>query len=188
MKWCLGLALAWLNLVPAMAREQPNYPPTPAQVSVCFVPANVCDRGIAAAIAQSTRTIRVQAYGFSSPPILQALATAKKRGVEVAILLDKSNARGKYSGATFMANAGVPVAIDVKPAIAHNNIIIIDDHMVIGGSFNYTSSAEARNAENVSYIDSPAIAGWYTKNWLSRQAVSVPYQPGIMLDGKAGRE
>jgi hypothetical protein len=32
---------------------------------------------------------------------------------------------------------------------------------VIGGSFNDSASADSRNAENVTFIDSPDVAGWF---------------------------
>ena len=166
--------------------------PTAATVSACFVPAQVCVDSIVAAINAAGSSIRVQAYGFTSAPILSALTAAKGRGLDVQVILDKSNdrtsrkdaggagdeeaprhgSRSRYTGATYMANAGVPVFIDYQPAIAHNKIIIIDQRLVVGGSYNYTASAEHRNAENVTFIDSPEVAGWYLQNWMSRKEVS----------------
>jgi len=39
--------------------------------------------------------------------------------------------------------------IDEAHAIAYNKIIIIDDNTLITGSFNFTSVAEEKNAENL---------------------------------------
>jgi phosphatidylserine/phosphatidylglycerophosphate/cardiolipin synthase-like enzyme len=118
----------------------------------------VCAESIVTRIDESKSEIRVQAYSFTSPPILSALVSAKGRGLDVAVILDKSNDRSgeksRYSGATFVAHAGIPVFIDHQPAIAHNKIVIIDRHLVITGSYNFTRSAERRNAENVTFIDS----------------------------------
>lgn len=160
------------------------------------MPARSCVGDIVAAIAAAREQIRVQAYGFTSPPILGALAAAKARGVDVQVILDKTNDRGgedenaldfvanpqgqrrarsRYSGATYMDNAGVPVWIDDAPAIAHNKLLVIDRHLVIGGSYNYTLAAERRNAENVTFIDSPEVAEWFLANWASRRDVSRPF-------------
>ncbi|ERL60671.1 phospholipase D-like domain-containing protein [Piscirickettsia salmonis] len=62
--------------------------------------------------------------------------------------------------------------IDAKPAIAHNKVIIVDDNMVITGSFNFTYSAQKRNAENVLIIKDKKLAGLYIKNYNKRQGVS----------------
>src|SRR5262249_44832552 len=104
-----------------------------------------------------------------------ALVSAKKHGLDVAVILDKSNnhlrKRSRYSGATFVAHAGIPVFIDYQPAIAHTKIIIIDRHLVISGSYNFTHRAE-RNAENVTFIDSFEVANRFLSNWSARRAVS----------------
>lgn len=64
--------------------------------------------------------------------MVHALQRAAYRGVEVLVILDKVNDR-KYSGATLLEAAGIPVWIDFEPAIAHNKIAIVDEHQVIGG-------------------------------------------------------
>jgi phosphatidylserine/phosphatidylglycerophosphate/cardiolipin synthase-like enzyme len=190
-----GCLAVLLLLHPSLAQDRSHNQarlraPVQASVTACFVPAEVCVDSIVAAISAAKTAIRVQAYGFTSAPIISALAAAKRRGIDVQVILDKSNdrtgeyrasteeerpPRGRYSGATYMANAGVPVFIDIQPAIAHNKLIIIDGHLVIGGSYNYTQAAEHRNAENVTFIDSPEVAGWYLANWQARKEVSRPY-------------
>jgi phospholipase D len=150
-----------------------------AAVSTCFTPAQRCKDSIVTRINEAKSEIRVQAFGFTSPPILSALASAKERGLDVAVILDKSNdhsgEKSRYSGATFVARAGIPVFIDYRPAIAHNKIIIIDHHLVVTGSYNFTRSAERRNAENVTFIDSAEVASRFLSNWNARRAVSRAY-------------
>ena len=180
------LWLVILLLTPATAGAAPNSDPSfgaplgpvTAKVSVCFVPAQVCDIAIATAIDAARSSIRVQAYGFTSHRILAALAAAHARGVDVQVILDKSDehalrrGRVRRSGAAFTDAAGIPTWIDDKVAIAHNKLIIIDRHLVVGGSYNYTASAEHRNAENATFIDSTELAERYLENWESRRLVS----------------
>lgn len=202
----LALALAAIALAagpagsasagPADAGPGPHGPAT-ARIYACFVPADSCVAPIVAAIAAARAEIRVQAYGFTSAPILGALAAAKARGADVQVILDKSNdrrasddnadsPRTRYSGATYMANTGIPVWIDHAPAIAHNKLIVIDGRLVIGGSYNYTIAAERRNAENVTFIDSPEVAAWFLANWASRRDASYPFRSEAAGTG-AGR-
>lgn len=147
-----------------------------ADVSVCFTPAEQCENRIVGEIDSAQSSIRLQAYGFTSLPIIHALQQAATRGVEVLAILDKVNER-KYSGATLLEAAGIPVWIDFEPAIAHNKVIVIDGHLTIGGSFNYTTAAEHRNAENVTFIDSREIAQKFLANWDSRLRVSRGFAP-----------
>jgi phosphatidylserine/phosphatidylglycerophosphate/cardiolipin synthase-like enzyme len=62
-------------------------------------------------------------------------------GVEVQVILDKSQRTEKYSSADFLANQGVETMIDADHAISHNKVIVIDGKLVITGSFNFTKAA-----------------------------------------------
>lgn len=139
---------------------------------VCFTPGGQCTGLIVDEIAGARRSIDVQAYSFTSPEILQALVDAHGRGVAVRVIVDKSQKTERYSGLTFVRNAGVPVWIDARVAIAHNKVMILDRETVITGSFNFTRSAQERNAENVLVLKDPELAARYEANWLARQRVS----------------
>jgi phospholipase D len=146
-------------------------------VDTCFVPAERCAPRIVAAIDAARESIRVQAYGFTSRPILKALAAAHRRGVDVQVIVDRSAVERRYHGATDMASAGIPVWIDFPPAIAHTKAIIIDGALVIGGSFNYTQAAEQRNVEDVTFTQSRDIASRFLANWERRRALSRLHDP-----------
>jgi phosphatidylserine/phosphatidylglycerophosphate/cardiolipin synthase-like enzyme len=107
---------------------------------------------------------------------LSALVSAKRRGVDVVVILDKSDdiasSDGSGQGAEFVASAGIPIFIDYRPTIAHNKVIIVDRHIVVTGSYNFTGGAEHRNAENVTVIASTEVAGRFLSNWQSRRAIS----------------
>jgi phosphatidylserine/phosphatidylglycerophosphate/cardiolipin synthase-like enzyme len=96
------------------------------------------------ALGNAKRTVLAQAYSFTSAPIAKALLNAHKRGVQVQVILDKSQRAEKYSSADFLANQGVPVMIDASHAIAHNKVIIIDGETVLTGSFNFTKPRRLR--------------------------------------------
>jgi len=148
----------------------------PPFVSVCFTPGENCEGRIVQEIGEARRQILVQAYGFTSPPILDAIRRAADRGVEVLVILDKSNDRGRYSGATFMENAGIPVWIDTAPGIAHNKVLIIDHQTVVTGSYNFTRAAGKRNAENLLVISSRPVAARFEENWNSRLRSARAYE------------
>lgn len=142
-----------------------------------FSPDGDIERNIVDAINHAQKQVLVQAYGFTDKAILKALVEAKNRGIDVRVILDKSNETQKYSGATYVANAGIPVFIDYKPAIAHNKVMIIDQNSVITGSFNFTTSAQTRNAENMIVMTNVApLAEFYVQDWNWRLSESRPYQ------------
>ena len=156
----MGLVFA-LALAPGLARAN--------EIQVCFSPPlpQGCDptQTIIQALNSAQHQILVQAFSFTSAPIAKALVDARKRGVDVRVILDKSNASRGYSGATFLEHANVPVSIDAQHAIAHNKVMIIDGRTVITGSFNFTKAAEQDNAENLVLINNSALAAQYVQNW-----------------------
>src|SRR5437588_12170911 len=77
------------------------------ELRVCFVPDEDCTTLIVRTIDAAKSELLVQAYGFTSGPIIQALVNAKERGVDVKIILDKSNEQKQYTAATFLKNHGM---------------------------------------------------------------------------------
>jgi phosphatidylserine/phosphatidylglycerophosphate/cardiolipin synthase-like enzyme len=140
-------------------------PQSTPEIEVYFSPNGGCTDAIVNALDQAKTSVLVQAYSFTSAPIAKAVVDAHKRGVQVKVILDKSQRTEKYSSADFLAHAGVPVSIDAKHKIAHNKVMIIDSETVITGSFNFTKSAEEGNAENLLIIRSTDLAVKYTNNW-----------------------
>ncbi|WP_339045310.1 phospholipase D family protein [Candidatus Mesenet endosymbiont of Agriotes lineatus] len=148
------------------------------KTSVCFTPGNQCTKRIIDAVNQSKKSILVQAYIFSSKPIAQSLITAKNRGIDVKVILDKTQIHSKYSVINELFQYKIQIWIDLKPSISHNKIIIIDNQKIITGSFNFTASAELRNAENLLIITgNHALTEKYVENWKERQLQSNPYTP-----------
>lgn len=161
---------------PARAAAQAD---TPAQggrfaagssYELCFVPDGPgCETLLVNAIRAARQRVLVQAYVFTSTPIAKALIQAHERGVDVRVILDKSQVSERYTSATLFRNAGIPVAIDSKPAIAHNKVMVFDDSAVFTGSFNFTRSAQERNAENGMLVRGDlAVARAYAANWEAR--------------------
>ena len=145
-------------------------------VQVFFSPRGGCIEAVVSAITQAKAEILVQAYSFTSAPIAKALVEAHKRGVQVKIILDRSQRKERYSSADFTAHAGIPTFIDAAHAIAHNKVMIIDKAVLITGSFNFTKAAEEKNAENLLVLRSKELASAYIENWQRHKEHSVIYR------------
>lgn len=141
---------------------------------VCFTPQENCTSLLIHQIEQSTQSIYVQAYSFTSYKIARALIDAYARGVDVKLILDSSDFDTKnFSQESFFKASGIPIWKDYQMHIAHNKVMIFDESTVETGSFNYTTSAQKFNAENMLIINDKALTGSYLKNWKSRQALSL---------------
>jgi phosphatidylserine/phosphatidylglycerophosphate/cardiolipin synthase-like enzyme len=157
------------------ARAETSAQFKPTSVEVYFSPRGGCTEACVAAIATAKKSIYVQAYSFTSAPIAAALVEAKKRGVKIEAVLDKSQRGEKYTEADFIAHHDIPTFIDAKHAIAHNKVMVIDEAVVITGSFNFTKAAETSNAENMLVIHDAKLAARYLENWQAHKAHSSPY-------------
>jgi phosphatidylserine/phosphatidylglycerophosphate/cardiolipin synthase-like enzyme len=116
------------------------------------------------AIGEANKSIYLAAYQFTSEDILVALISAKKRGVDVNIVVDHS---GQNTGsASLMVQSSIACRVDHKFRIMHHKFFIVDAKNVELGSFNYTLSADKANAENALYIrDVPEVAAKYRAQW-----------------------
>jgi len=151
------------------------------QIQVCFSPPlpGGCDptATVVQAIEGARKTVLVQMYALTSRQIVSALVSAKSRGVDVRAIVDRSQLREDRSDTYAvgrLASGGVPVLVDTVPGLMHNKVMIVDDATVVTGSFNYTWSAEHKNAENLLVIYDPALAAEYTQNWTTRATRSRP--------------
>lgn len=138
-------------------------------ISTCFTPPQSCGDVIVSNVTSAKSSVYIQAYGFTSEKIIQALIDAKNRGVNVEVILDRSNFHHKaIATIKRLRKIGIPVYKDNVKGIAHNKVMIIDNKKVITGSFNFTKNADLRNAENVVIITDKEVAKRYMQNWTTR--------------------
>ncbi|MBN2379105.1 phospholipase D family protein [candidate division WOR-3 bacterium] len=100
-------------------------------------------------IDASKHSIDAAVYSFTSRPLAQALVGAANRGVKVRIVMDPGNAGRDYSKATYLVNKGIEVRTEKGRGLMHHKFALIDDSVLITGSYNWTASAEAENDENI---------------------------------------
>jgi phosphatidylserine/phosphatidylglycerophosphate/cardiolipin synthase-like enzyme len=143
--------------------------PAKGTVEVAFSPNGGCTAATVRFIGEAKHSIRVAAYGLTSNPIGKALVEAKKRGIDVRVVVDKEhNGRRATpnSIASFLVANDIPVRVDQAVRIQHNKVVIVDDQSVQNGSFNLTAAAQTSNAENITiHRGFPELAKLFSDNW-----------------------
>jgi phosphatidylserine/phosphatidylglycerophosphate/cardiolipin synthase-like enzyme len=115
-------------------------------------------------IESAKKSVRVAAYSFTSKPIVDALVSAHDRGIDVEIVLDKSQENGRMT--RYVVDHKIPTRINYQYSIMHDKFMIVDENAVELGSFNYTAAAENKNAENVFVVRNDAkVIKDYTQQW-----------------------
>jgi phosphatidylserine/phosphatidylglycerophosphate/cardiolipin synthase-like enzyme len=146
-----------------------------ASVDTYFSPDGGAAEAAARIIDSARHRVLLASYTFNSTLIASALKRAHGRGLEVRVVLDASNLDSAYSGATFLANAGVDVRIDSRYPIMHSKFIVADD-LVALGSMNFTFSGDRKNAENFNvFRGASLLADEYVSRFDGLYAESRPY-------------
>jgi phosphatidylserine/phosphatidylglycerophosphate/cardiolipin synthase-like enzyme len=154
----------------------PADPATAGHIDVLFSPGGGCQERVVAELGKAVKTIRMQAYTFTSSVVAAALRDAKERGVECEVILDSSNRTDKFSAARIVREAGIPCLIDDSHTVANNKVIIIDDATLLTGSYNFTRAAEAANAENLLVITGmPQLLKAYADNYRTHREHGRPF-------------
>lgn len=165
------VAAALFMAVPFFARA--------ATAQVGFSPEGSARTLVLAVITSAQHDIRMLAYDFTAPDITRALIEAKRRGIDVRVVVDDSANRGPASRAVMnlLTNAGIALRVDRYYKIQHDKAIVVDSNTVETGSFNFTVSAERFNSENaVAVWHYPDFAKPFVAHWESRWSHSKPYQ------------
>jgi phosphatidylserine/phosphatidylglycerophosphate/cardiolipin synthase-like enzyme len=119
-------------------------------VETYFSPDDRVSRRILELLKGAERSIYFLAYSFTTDDFADIIISKARQGLSVAGVMDEgqinSNSGGEYER---FKSANVSVAIDGNPSNMHHKVFIIDENIVIFGSYNFSGNAERRNDENV---------------------------------------
>ena len=129
-------------------------------VYIRFSPDDGIDDMIESLIQAANNSVYMLAYSFASRDIAERLRAADDDGLDVIVICEDSKAYTDGGGQCGpLSEAGVQVYVDGYPDnLMHEKVIILDDSVVIAGSYNFTRSADKRNDEQVLVIQSKDIA------------------------------
>jgi phosphatidylserine/phosphatidylglycerophosphate/cardiolipin synthase-like enzyme len=140
-------------------------PTLPTSLLARFSPTGGCTQIIADLLAAAACTVRGMIYEFTSPDLLAAFKVALANRVDVQVIADPITLKEPGGQIGLLKQAGATIYIDPMHAIMHNKTLVVDGVGVLTGSFNWTTSAEEKNAENLVWIPDAATAALYLANW-----------------------
>jgi phosphatidylserine/phosphatidylglycerophosphate/cardiolipin synthase-like enzyme len=130
------------------------------KIEILFCPDDWCASRVINLLSGSEKSIYFMTFSFTHEKIADMLISKKNKGLIVKGVMEKSQ-NSKYSRYDELLNAGVDVKWDSNSANMHHKVFIIDESIVITGSFNPTISGDTRNDENLVVIHSEDIAKNY---------------------------
>lgn len=178
------LAVAFLIFgTPTAAQDTPPLLVAQGSLQAAFAPWDDLEALVCEAITGAHKQVLMQAYLLTSKRVVSALVDAHRRGTDVRVLLDAEQlTRVTPSMALVLNAAGIPIWLETKYQNAHNKIIVIDagrpDAIVVTGSFNFTWTAQHKNAENMLIArNNPTLAARYALNWERHRQDAIVYKP-----------
>jgi len=144
------------------ASPNPSLTIDDTQVELYFSPQDgVADR-LLALIQSAQESIYFMAYSFTANDLGDAIRQRAADGLTVAGVMDDEqinfNQGTEYDP---FKQAGLDVRRDGNAGLMHHKVIIIDEKIVVTGSYNFTERAEEQNDENVVIIHNPDVAAQY---------------------------
>jgi phosphatidylserine/phosphatidylglycerophosphate/cardiolipin synthase-like enzyme len=132
-----------------------------APVEVYFSPEDGIAKYVLQRLAAAKRSIHFMTFSYTSSAIADAMVAQQRAGLPVHGVFESQNAGGTGSAFGRLRQGGVDVLEDGNCYILHHKVIVIDARTVITGSYNFTSSAEKDNDENLVIVDDPNLARAY---------------------------
>jgi phosphatidylserine/phosphatidylglycerophosphate/cardiolipin synthase-like enzyme len=131
------------------------------RVETYFSPDDGVANQILRLIQEARESIYFLAFDITSDDIAEAMIGQARDGLVVLGVVEESRIDGSGSEFERLHKAGIDVRKDSNQGNMHHKVIIIDEQILIVGSYNYTASAENENDENILVIHNPEIAGVY---------------------------
>jgi phosphatidylserine/phosphatidylglycerophosphate/cardiolipin synthase-like enzyme len=136
------------------------------EVETYFSPDDGVQVRVVEIVNAAQESIYFMAFSFTSDPIGQAVRARAEDGVTVAGVMDneqvKSNIGTEYDP---FRHAGLDVYRDGNAGQMHHKVIVVDERIVILGSYNFTNAAEVRNDETLLVVHNAGIAAQFIEEF-----------------------
>lgn len=144
-----------------------------------------------ALIQQSQKTCYLDIYELSDPDILNALSTARKRGVDVRVVVDATEKNSQQKGLPALQRVGLPVAaLTIHHGISHIKMLWVDGKVLIGG-MNFGAGSWNNNDASVFLTHAnPSFLALFRWDWARAHnlAAAAPSLQTPFLNERAVRE
>lgn len=153
-------------------KTKPFTAPNNTPMEIYFAPKDDVIGKINSYIGQAKSSVRFMAFSFTQDSMAQAMLAAAGRGVTVQGVFEKTGSTTAASELKPLFCAGLDVRQDGYSGIMHHKVVIIDNKIVIAGSFNFSDNAVSSNDENLVIIQDADLAAQYIAEFGRVQNIS----------------
>ncbi|GAB1420586.1 phospholipase D-like domain-containing protein [Anaerolineales bacterium] len=128
---------------------------------VWFAPQDSVMQAVIDAVNSAQTSIRFMVFVMSDDDLATAIKGRHNAGVDVKGIYENRNSTAVWSTMTDLLCAKIDVRQDTNPYTLHHKVIIIDNQIVVTGSFNFSANAAKVNDENLLMINDPDLAAQF---------------------------
>ena len=141
------------------------FQPKPVICECHFFPNAANEEKVVSMLRTCKKTLDIAIFSLTLDSIAQAILEAYQRGIKVRMIADDECAKNKGSNVKLIASVGVPCKTDNAIYHMHHKFAILDESVVIMGSFNWTGQAVKYNQENIFFYEDKNIASQYAQEF-----------------------
>ena len=135
-------------------------------MEVKFARSESVARTILRLLDATSTSVDAALYRLNNPVLAQALEEAARRGAHVRLLLDGNKYKESRVAQELRARAAFPLRLSFgrhgNGSKMHHKFVVLDQRMILTGSYNWTLESEAENYENLVISDARALVEAYT--------------------------
>lgn len=136
------------------------------RVETFFSPDDHVLNALYSLLGASEESIYFLAFSFTSNELGAIVREKAEAGLDVKGVMDEEQIKSN-TGTEFdpFRQAGLNVRIDGIDGQMHHKLFIVDESIVVIGSYNFSRAAEERNDENILVIYNPQVAGFFLQEF-----------------------
>ncbi len=147
--------LTWLENVLKGLREVRETSVQPLVAEVYFAPGDDCPRAIERHLKCARKSADVCVFTITDDRLADALLDIHRQGVALRIITDNDKSEDLGSDIDRFERAGIPLCVDRSPFHMHHKFAVIDEQILLTGSYNWTRGASRDNEENLIVTSDP---------------------------------
>ena len=128
-------------------------------------------------VQAAEKSVRFMAYSFTHDTLGDAVIDRFEQGKDVMGIFELRGSETEYSELGRMNDLGMQVRQDGNSRTFHFKNFVLDESIVMTGSFNYSESADESNDENVLILCNENIAQLYLDEFERRWEEGSDYEP-----------
>lgn len=126
-----------------------------------FSPTDDCVNSVIGYLNAARSTLQLCVFTITDDRISRQILQCHRQGIEVSIITDNEKAFDPGADIKAMAHDGIAVRMDNTPNHMHHKFALIDDEILLTGSYNWTRSAAHYNHENILVTNAAAVVKRY---------------------------